>query len=596
MINIAISLFLGALHGWALATPSGGGALWWLELFTLAWLVHRLARVPKEVPTAHLPFESPLRPTFGRMQRAYQRCQGLISQDVRRGFGEAWSFAIGWLVASLWWLYTSMHSFGGLAAPLAALAVLALCMFLGVFYALAGAAFVQLRRGKAGRDALLFGALWLLAELARGTLLTGFPWAAIGYAHIDGPLVLAAPWVGVYGISALAAGCAALLALTRSLSRTLLLLLLGIASFFPSFLMTAWQPNVDKASKPATSPALTVRLLQGNIPQNEKFDLYSGIPASVAWYKEQFQRAVADRVDLVIAPETSIPLPPNLLPAGYWVSLLQGLVGQSTPPQAATHDSAGESTTVALTGIPLGSQRSGYTNSVVALDRASVLQGAVAQRNAGEGNRPFLYQYDKHHLVPFGEFIPPFFRWFTDLLKIPLGDFNRGALVQPSFAYKGERFAINICFEDLFGEELAQRFRQPQQAPSVFVNVSNLAWFGGGIALDQHLNIARMRAIELNRMMLRATNTGATVVINRQGQVTQQLERLTRGALDVRIWDELGPSKNTLASQTPYTRWVCLFGLWPLGLAAFAVVVGCCAAQWRRKRAVSTGMTAKGNV
>ncbi len=116
------------------------------------------------------------------------------------------------------------------------------------------------------------------------------------------------------------------------------------------------------------------------------------------------------------------------------------------------------------------------------------------------------------------------------MMRIPLGDFNRGAVGQASFEWKGQRLAPNICYEDLFGEELGARFADPALAPTIFVNVSNIAWFGNTVAIDQHLQISRMRALEFSRPMIRATNTGATVIIDHAGKVTHALERHTRRA------------------------------------------------------------------
>ena len=142
-----------------------------------------------------------------------------------------------------------------------------------------------------------------------------------------------------------------------------------------------------------------------------------------------------------------------------------------------------------------------------------------------------VYRYDKHHLVPFGEFIPTGFHWFTELMRIPLGDFNRGVLGPPSFAFHGERIAPNICYEDLFGEELAARFASPwtKHAPTIFANISNIGWFGDTIAIDQHLQISRLRTLEFQRPMLRATNTGATAVIDHRGVVTARSPPLHAG-------------------------------------------------------------------
>lgn len=150
-------------------------------------------------------------------------------------------------------------------------------------------------------------------------------------------------------------------------------------------------------------------------------------------------------------------------------------------------------------------------------------------------------------------------------MNIPLGDFNRGTVGQPSFDWQGQRLAPNICYEDLFGEELATRFLDPARAPTILVNVSNIGWFGNTVAIDQHLQISRMRALEFERPMLRATNTGATVIINHQGEVTHSLERHTQGVLTGEVRGRSG--------ITPYAWWVSRLGLWPLWLLSLLVVV-----------------------
>ncbi len=184
--------------------------------------------------------------------------------------------------------------------------------------------------------------------------------------------------------------------------------------------------------------------------------------------------------------------------------------------------------------------------------------------------------------MPFGEFIPPFFKWFTEMMNIPLGDFNRGTVGQASFAVAGQRIAPNICYEDLFGEELGARFIDPAQAPTVFVNFSNIGWFGDTLAIDQHLHISRMRTLEFERPMVRATNTGATVIIDHRGVVTHQLARYTRGVLKGEVHGR-GLDAQSGWSITPYAWWVSRWGLWPLwGLGALALLVAMVAARGRR--------------
>jgi apolipoprotein N-acyltransferase len=453
-------------------------ALWPLPLLTLAWLGWRLR-----------------------------------GAAVGRAALLGWCYGTAWLGAGVWWLYISMHRYGGLPAPLAALAVLCLSAALALYLSAACAAFAKWRRGRAS-DAVLFASLWLLAELARGTVFTGFPWLASGYSQVDAPLAGWAPWVGVYGIGAILACIAlALSGLGQRQGRGLVVaaavLLLGGAA------LRGWD-----ATRPAGE--LSVRLLQTNVKQDEKFAL-EHMSEALTWVEAELTAAPAD---LVLAPETAVPLLPDQLEEfapGYWGRLTQ-------------HFRAGA--TAALVGVPLGDIERGYSNSVVGL-----------------GPGP-AYHYDKAHLVPFGEFVPSGFRWFTEMMDIPLGDFRRGVERPPSFVVQGQRVAPNICYEDLFGEELARRFIDTGAAPTVFANVGNIAWFGDSVAIPQHLHISRMRALEFQRPMLRATNTGTTAIIDHRGQVTAAIEAQRRGVLAGRVQGRQG--------ITPYAWWVARLGLWPL--------------------------------
>ena len=433
------------------------------------------------------------------------------------------AFGTAWLATGTWWLFISLHTYGGLPAWLAVLAIALLSAFLSLYLAAALAAFARLRSGSAVRDALLFGAVWLLAELARGVIFTGFPWVASGYAHVDGPLAALAPWLGVYGIGFVAAVLSVGLVLGRRRVWPLaaLVLVLGGAALLGPGRFS--QPN----------GTLSVTLLQGNVAQDEKFAM-AAMPQALAWTSKSL---LAARGELVVAPETVIPLLPSQLDEGYWLTIAEHF---QRGPQAV------------LLGLPLGDPDAGYTNS------AAGISAATAGLPGG------FYRYDKHHLVPFGEFIPLGFRWFTELMNIPLGDFNRGPVGAPSFAFHGERIGANICYEDLFGEELAARFEDTANAPTIFANISNIGWFGDTIAITQHLQISRMRTLEFQRPMLRATNTGATAVIDHTGRVTASLPRLTQGVLEAEVQGRTG--------LTPFAWWASRFGLWPLTLAALALI------------------------
>lgn len=442
-------------------------------------------------------------------------------------------FGTVWLVSGTGWMFVSLHRFGGLPAWLAGLAVLLLCAALSGFMALVAAGWVRWRRGHALSDSVLLAALWFLAEWARGFIFTGFPWAASGYALVDSLLVALAPWIGVYAMGALVTFGVSWLVLSIFNDRSWRVALLVVAGVVAG--LTWLAGSQANAFTRVHGRPLSVTLLQGNIPQEEKF-AQSHLIEQLVWHARQLASA---RTDLVVAPETSIPLLPFQLPEGYWAEVSQ--VFHSGP-------------RAALIGVPLGDFESGYTNSVVGLSSAT--------KALPDG----FYRYNKHHLVPFGEFIPLGFHWFVQMMNMPLGDFTRGPRAAPSFGVKDQWVAPTICYEDLFGEELARRFVMPgQPAPTLFANVSNLAWFGDTVAIYQHLQIARMRSLEFQLPTIRATNTGATVVIDHQGKVIASQPTNTRGALVTSVQGRVG--------NTPYAEWAGRFDLWPLvALSVIAVV------------------------
>jgi apolipoprotein N-acyltransferase len=439
--------------------------------------------------------------------------QVLRSADVKSAGLIGWAFGFGWTAAGTHWLYVSLHDFGAMAAPIAVAAVLLLAWAMGFYTALAmgGAAWLRKRWSLPlpAANLLVLPAMWALFEWVRAWLFTGFPWMSSGYAHNHSPLAGYAPVIGVYGLGWLAAVIAgALLLLLHRTRIQAAVLVVAISALGVGLTYLQW-------TYPEGKP-ISVRLLQGNIPQSEKFD-GARVIETMKLYHDAITAAPAD---LIATPETAIVMLPQQLPPDYLPGIAQFLT---------------QTNSNLILGIPMADSQAAYFNSVIGL---TPRQGSS------------YYRYDKHHLVPFGEFIPLGFRWFVNLMSIPLGDQTSGADIQPSFAIKDQRVLPNICYEDLFGEEIAAQLNHPaqgQKPATMLLNVSNLAWFGDTIAIPQHLQISQMRTLETGRPMLRATNTGATAIIDGHGKALQQLKVNTFGTLAANVQGTAG--------STPFIIW-----------------------------------------
>lgn len=393
-------------------------------------------------------------------------------------------FGFGFFLAGVSWVYVSLYRFGGMAAPVAGFATVAFCAFLALFPALAG--WTQARLAPPALRPALIPAAWVLTEWLRGFILTGFPWLSFGYAAIDSPLAGFAPLGGVYLLSFAAVLAAVLLWLLAS-SRARV----PAAAAFAALGIAGWLLGGVEWTRPAGAP-VSVSLLQGNVPQSMKFE-----PSRYVRTLDTYARlADESRARLIILPETAIPRFLERIEPGYLARL-----------DAIARRNGGD----LLLGVPTSSSTGEYFNSVVSL-------GVSPQG-----------RYDKVHLVPFGEFVPWGFGWIVRLMSIPLSDFSRGSTRQKPMAVAGQKVAVNICYEDAYGDEIA---RQLPEA-SLLVNVSNVAWFGDSLAPAQHLQIARLRALETGRMHLTATNTGITAAIGADGRVLKRLPQFEEGRLDI---------------------------------------------------------------
>jgi apolipoprotein N-acyltransferase len=406
------------------------------------------------------------------------------------------AFGLGHFGGGVSWVYVSMHDIGMMPAPIAALATLLFCAWLALFPAMTG--YVQARLRGAIPPAvnllLVIPAAWALGEWLRGWVWTGFPWLALGYSQTDTPLAGYAPVLGVFGVSFATVVAAALLVLMALRYRHARLVAISSIAGLAVLLACGWLLARHAWTTPAGAP-VTVALAQGNVPQSMKFEegRYAG---TLETYRKLVEQSSAQ---LTILPETAIPRFIDAVDRDYLESLAR-----------AVQQRGGD----LLLGAPMRAQspdgRAQYTNSVVSM-------GASRTQT-----------YSKVHLVPFGEFIPPGFGWVLDIMRIPLSDFTRGSTSQqPLMLGAGLRVALNICYEDAFGEEIARQL----PAATLLVNVSNVAWFGDSLAPDQHLQISRMRSLETGRPMLRATNTGVTAIIDAQGRVAGRLPSFTEGLL-----------------------------------------------------------------
>jgi apolipoprotein N-acyltransferase len=450
---------------------------------------------------------------------------GRKAANAREAAGIGFAFGFGLYGAAISFTYVALHDYGDMPAWLAALAMVVASALLAIYTMLAGYVQARFKVSDGVRLLVLLPALWVLSEWLRGSVLPAFPWMVSGYAQIASPLGGYAPVFGVYGVSlavAMSAGLLACAALGKRRARLILAALLTLWGTGALLRMVTW-------TAPYGEP-LTVALLQGNIPQEIKFD-----PAQMTQTLETYRRLIiASEARLIVLPETAFPIMRDELPQAY----LQ-------PLSEHARANAGD--------LIIGSfdhERRLFYNSVFSTG------SAMSQT------------YRKNHLVQFGEYIPlrPVLGWFiNEVLHIPMGDLAQGGAYQPPLKVAGQQVAVNICYEDVFGEEIIHAL----PAATLLVNVTNDAWYGNSWAALQHNQISQMRALETGRMMLRATNNGVTSVIDRDGKVLRKLPPHEEGTLTAEV--------QGYAGSTPYAR----FGNAPV-LLLLVVMLGY--AGWRVRR------------
>jgi apolipoprotein N-acyltransferase len=438
------------------------------------------------------------------------------------------AFGVGLFAFGTYWLYTCLHVFGlvpvWLTLILQAVFIAAMSLYAAALSYLANR--FWLKPG-AVRDWLVLPALWVLLEWLRGWLLSGFPWLSLGYAMIDSPLAAWAPMLGVYGVSWAAVMISVAINVAFMPGVPLARRALSIAAAAALFGVPLLAPRdwTHAAGQP-----IAVAAVQGAVPQDQKWQANNRDLTMQRYLRLTGQ---AWGAQLIIWPEAALPALSTELQ-----DYLHKLKEQG---QAHAADFA-----IGLVDYRPATKQ--YFNGLLVL-------GA-----AGDG------WYYKRHLVPYGEYfpVPAFVRSWLRLMSLPYDDFTAGQQNQPLLTAAGQKLGMTICFEDAFGSQQLRALRQA----TLLINVTNNAWYGDSTAPHQHLQIARMRALEAGRFEVRAANDGITAVIDPHGKIMAQAAQFKEAVLRAEV--------QPMSGLTPYAR-----------LGNFPVVTGplllLAIAIWRRR-------------
>lgn len=418
----------------------------------------------------------------------------------------AWS--IGYFGIGVSWIHVSMIQFGGVPLIVSYLAVFLLACYLALYNLLFAWGIHQFKL----QNPFVLASLFTLTEYLRGVVFTGFPWLQLGYSQIDSPFANIAPILGVEGITFFVISVAVYLVKfvqqdkleIKPLATFVLILAVGFATKFTDF------SQKDEQKSP-----LTISLVQGNIEQKMKWD-----PAhfnySVQTYSDLI-RPLLGQSNVIILPESAIP----------------ALENQITPLLEAMQNASQQSQSEIIIGTLFQDQKNELFNSALLLNEHPY--------NAEQASR-----YKKHHLVPFGEYVPfgSLLDWMREVFVLPI-NLSQGDFIQPALQAKNTRFNLAICYEIIFGDQVQQN--QKAHNADYLLTITNDAWFGTSSGPWQHFQMARMRALELGKPLLRAANTGITAIVDENGKVNQQLPQFEKGVLTAQV--------SPTISKTPFSLW-----------------------------------------
>jgi apolipoprotein N-acyltransferase len=449
----------------------------------------------------------------------------------KSAFYHGWLIGFGLFASGASWVYVSINTYGNAPPALAGFLTLFFVAALGLFHGFMFWLYSKLKSKYLRFNVLLFATLWVGNDLVRSVFLTGFPWLFIGDSQLDGPLSGWLPLIGSYGttlILSITSGALVALSIDRQHRTALLVTLLLIALWTPGYLLK------DKNWTVSTGKLQEVALIQLNIPQELKWK--STQRHKTIDLLRKMTEAHLDK-DVIFWPETAVPL--------FYTSArpLLSQFGRKAEAQNAT----------IVTGIPY----SGWDSET----KSTVIHNSVLAIGNGEGI------YHKQKLVPFGEYVPmqDVLRGLIEFFDLPMSNFRKGEENQSMLSVNGFSVSPFICYEVVYPDFVANR----SIGADYLLTISNDAWFGESIGPLQHLQLARLRALENGRYMVRATNNGVTAIINTKGQIEEQIPQFSQGTLEgqVRIYE----------GETPFSR----VGSMPIQiLCIFTVFIGV-SLRWR---------------